>query len=112
MFGTRADEVHVVLGENFREAGVLGQKAVARMNGVRAGNFAGGKQRRNVEIAVDGRGWADADAFVGKAHVHGVGVRRRVNRNRRDAEFLARPQNAQRDLPTICDQDFVEHLTR
>ena len=40
MFGSRTDELHVVLGENFRETGVLGEKSVAWMNGVGAGDFA------------------------------------------------------------------------
>ena len=41
MLGPRADEVHVMLAENFGEAGVLRKKAVAGMHGVGAGDLAG-----------------------------------------------------------------------
>ena len=109
MGGLRPDEVHIVLAENFGEARVLGEEAVARMHRVGAGDLAGGEQRRNVEIAVLGRRRADADALVGEPHMHGVGVRRRMHRDRRDAELLAGAQHAQRDLSAIGDQDFIEH---
>ena len=107
--GPRTDEVHVVLGEDFREAGVLGEKAVARMHGVGAGDFAGGEQRRNIEIAVLGRRRADADALVGEPHMHGIRVRRRMHGDRRDAELLAGAQHAERDLSPIGDQNLIEH---
>ncbi len=75
VLGRRADEGDRVLLEDLGEAGVLGQEAIARMHGVGAGDLAGRKKARNVEIAVArGRG-ADAHAFIGEAHVHGVGVR-------------------------------------
>ena len=109
VLGARADEMHVVLGENFGKARVLGEKAVARMHGVGAGDLAGGEQRRDIEVAVLGRRRADADALVGEPHMHGVGVGRRMHRHRRDAELLAGPQHPQRDFSAIGDQDFVEH---
>ena len=100
---------NVVLAEDFGEARVLRQKAVARMHRVGAGDLAGGEQRRDVEIAVARRRRADADAFVGEPHMHGVGVGGRMHRDRRDAELLAGAQHAQRDLAAVGDQDFVEH---
>ncbi len=110
MFGARTDELHVVVGENFGEARVLREEAIARMHGVGAGNFASGEQRRNVEVAVLGRRRADADALVGEPHMHGVLVSGRMHRHRRDAELLAGAQHPQRDFPPVGDQDFVEHL--
>ena len=41
VLGLRADEMHVVLGEDFGEAGVLRQEAVAGMHRVGAGDLAG-----------------------------------------------------------------------
>ena len=99
----------LVLGEDFGEARILRQKSVAGMHGVGAGDLAGGEQRRNVEIAVLGGRRADADAFVGEPHVHGVGVGGRMHGDRRDAELLAGAQHAERDLAAIGDQDLVEH---
>ena len=110
VLGPRPDEVHVVLGENFGEARILREKAVARMHGVGAGDLAGGEQRRDVEIAVLRGRRADADALVGEPHVHGVLVGGRMHRDGRDAKLLAGAQHPQRDLPAIGDQDFVEHL--
>ena len=52
VLGLRADEMQIVLGEDFGEAGVLRQEAVAGMHGVGAGDLAGREQRRDVEIAV------------------------------------------------------------
>ena len=109
MLGLGADEMDVVLFENFGEARVLGQKAVARMHRVGAGDLAGGEQRRDIEIAVARGRRADADALVGEPDMHGVGVGGRVHGDGRDAEFLAGAQHAQRDLAAIGYQDFFEH---
>ena len=109
MLGLRADEMQIVLGEDFGEAGVLGQEAVAGMHGVGAGDLAGREQRRDVEIAVLRRRRADADALVGEAHMHGVGVGGGMHRDGGDAELLAGAQDAQRDLAAIGYQDLVEH---
>ena len=109
MRGLGADEVDVVLFEDFGEARVLRQEAVAGMHGVGAGDLAGGEQRRDVEVAVARGRRADADALVGEPHMHGVGVGGRMHRDRRDAELLAGAQHAQRDLAAVGDQDLVEH---
>ena len=109
VLGAGADEIDVVLGENFGKAGVLGEEAVARMHGVGAGDLACRKQRRNVEIAVAGGRWTDADALIGEPHVHGVSVGGRVHRYRRNTELLARAQHAQSDLSPVGNQDLIEH---
>jgi len=104
-----ADEMQAVIGEDFGEAGVLGQKAVAGVHGVGAGDLAGGEQIGDVEIAVLGGRRADADALVGEPYMHRVAVGGRMHRNRRDAELLAGAQDPQRDLATIGNEDFFEH---
>ena len=109
VLGLRADEMQIVLGEDFGEAGVLRQEAVAGMHRVGAGDLAGREQRGHVEIAVLRRRRADADAFVGEAHMHGVGVGGGMHGDGRDAEFLAGAQDAQGDLAAVGDQDLVEH---
>ena len=109
VLGLGADELHVVLGEDFGKARVLRQEAVAGMHGVGAGDLAGRENGGDVEIAVFGRRRADAHALVGKAHMHGVGVGGGMHRHRRDAELLAGAQHAQRDLAAVGDEDFIEH---
>jgi hypothetical protein len=105
----RTDKADIVLGENLREAGILGKKAIARVHGVGAGDFASGKQGRNIQVAVARRGRADAHALIGKAHMHRVLVGGGMHGDRRNAQLLARAQHAQGDLTAICDQNFVEH---
>src|SRR5690606_14081347 len=105
----RADEGDLVLFEDAGEAGVLGQETVARMHGLGARDLAGGQDRGNVEIAVARGVRPDADALVGEAHVHGIGVRERVDGNGLDAQFLAGAQDAQGDFAAIGDQNLGEH---
>ena len=109
VLGRRADEGDLVLFQDLGEARVLGQEAVARMDGVGAGDLAGGEQARDVQVAL-GRGRrADADTLVGEPHVHGVGIGRRVHGDGGDAELLAGALDAQRDLAPVGNEDFVEH---
>ena len=101
--------MQVVVGEDLGKAGILGEEAVARMHRVGAGDLAGREQRGYVEIAVLRRRRADADAFIGKPHMHGISVRRGMHGNGGDAELLAGPEHAKRDLAAIGYQDLVEH---
>ena len=109
MLGGRADKGDVVLLEDLGEAGVLGQESVTGMHRVGAGDLAGRDDGRDVEIAVF-RGWAaDADALVGEADMHGVGVRRGMHGDGGDAELLAGAFDAKGDLSPVGDQNLVEH---
>ena len=107
--GLRPDEMDGVLFQDFGEARVLGQEAVAGMHGVGAGDLAGREQSGDVEIAVARGRRSDADALVGEPHMHGVGVGGGMHGNGRDAELLARAQHAQRDLAAVGYEDFFEH---
>ena len=109
MLGTRTNELHVMLGENLGKARVFREKPVARMHGVGTRNLTGCEQRRNVEVAVLSGRRANADAFVGEPYMHRVRVRRRVYRHCGNAEFFARPQDAQRDFSSVGNEDFIEH---
>ena len=109
VFGLGADEMQTVVGEDFGETGVFGQKAIAGMHGIGAGDLAGGQQRRNVEIAVLRRRRSDTDALVRKPHMHGVGIGGGMHRDGRYTQLLAGAQNTQGDLAAIGYQDLVEH---
>ena len=106
----RADEGDVVGRQYVGELGVFRQEAVARMYCVCAGDLAGRDDLVNVEIAVARRRRSDADAFVGKPDMHGVGVGGRMDHDRLDAELLARTQHPEGDFAAIGDEDFLEHL--
>ena len=109
MLGARTDEGDLMLFEDLGKAGILGEEAVARMHGVGAGDLAGRDDLRNVEIAVLRRRPADANALIGKPHMHCVGVGRGVHRDGGDAKLLAGTFDAKRDLSPVGDQDLVEH---
>ena len=109
MFGLGADEADVVIGQNFGEFGVFRKKAIAGMDGVGAGDFAGGEQRGNVEIGLARRRRADAHRFVGELDVHGFGVGGRMDGDRGDSQLLRGAQDSQGDFAAIGDQDFFEH---
>ena len=102
VFGLRADECDLVLVENLRETRVLGQKAVAWMDGVGAGDLAGRDNRGNVEIAVAGRRRPDAYALVGELDMHRVLVGGRIDRDGRDAELLGRAHDSERDFARLA----------
>ena len=107
--GARADEDEAGAFDAFGEIRVLAEEAVARMDRLGVGHFGGGDDRRHVEVAVLGRGGADADRFVGHRHVFEVAVDGGMHRDRLDAERMTRAQNAQRDLAPVGDHHFIQH---
>ena len=108
----RPDEADMARLAHFSEVGALGQEAVARMDGVGAGDFGGAQHRGDAEIAVGAARGADAHVLVGKADVQGVLVGLRVHRDRLDPQLAAGADDAQGDFAAIRDQDFLEHLGR
>ena len=109
MLRRRADKSNAMLGDDFGEMGVFRQESVAWMNRVGTGDLGRRHDRRNIEIARFRRWRADAYGFVGQADMHGLGVGGRVDRDRTDTHFAARPMNAHRDLATVGDENLVEH---
>src|SRR5665213_744001 len=110
VLGLGSDEMQIVIGEDFGEARVFRQETVAGMHRVDAGDLAGREQRRHVEVAVLRRRRSDADALIGKPHMHGIGVGGGMHRNGVDPELLARAQDAQGNLAAIGYQDLVKHV--
>ena len=107
-----ADEGDLVLFENVGETRILGEEAVARMDGVCAGNFASRNDRGDVKITVARRRRANAYAFVGQLDVHRVFVGRRIDSDCRNPELLGRAQHPQCDFSSVRDQNLIEHRRR
>src|SRR6185312_17274465 len=82
------------------------------MDRIGAGDLRGGEDRRDVEIALARRRRADADAFIGEPHMHGVVVGGRMYGDRADAHLPAGAVNAERDLAAIGDEHFLKHRSR
>ena len=91
--GRRADEGDAALAADARELGVLGEEAVAGVDRVGGGDLGGADDRRDVEVALGGRGRADAHGLVGEAHVERARVDLGVDGDRLDAELAARAED-------------------
>jgi hypothetical protein len=112
MLGRGADEDEVMRLHHLGEGGVLGEKAVARVDRLGPGDQRGGDDGGHVEIGIARGRRADAHALIGETDMHGVGIGGGMHRDRGDSQFAAGAQHAQRDLAAIGDEDFLEHLIR
>ncbi len=108
--GRRADERDVRSLAHLGEIRVLGKESVAWMDRVHVGDFGGADHLRDIQVAFAGARRPDAHGFVGEAHVQRVAVRLRVNRDRGDAQLLARIDHAQGDFTAIGYEDFSKHF--
>src|SRR5205085_5048865 len=77
------------------------------MDGVRMDDLGGGNDVRDVEVAVRRGRRADTHRLVGQAHVHRVGIGSRVHRDRLYPHLMAGAVNAECDLATVGDQQFL-----
>ena len=112
MLRRRTDEGETVCLDSFGEARILRQEAVARMDGVGAGDRRGGEDGGNVEVALAGRRRADAHRFVGQPDMHRVAVGGRMDGDGLDAHLAAGAVDTERDLAAVGDEDLVEHRHR
>ncbi len=106
--GVRADEDETRLGHGPGERRALRQESVAGVDRFRAG-----RQRRvddpvRAQVAVRGGCRSEADRRVRRAHMGRIGVRIRIHRDGLDAEVATGPDDAQRDLATVGDEDPSE----
>jgi hypothetical protein len=79
--GRRADEDQSGLGDGLGEVGVLGQEAVAGVDGVDAGLRRHLEDLVDVEVALGGGGRAEQVGLVGEADVRRVAVDLAVDRD-------------------------------
>jgi hypothetical protein len=82
---TRPDEHETRPLDLFGEIGVLGQKAIARVDGLSVGDLGCRDDRRHVEVARRGRRGPDAHGLVGQADVLRLAIGLRVHHHRPDA---------------------------
>ena len=105
----RADKDDAGLDQRLGEACVLGQEAVARMDGLGAGLLGGGDDLGGVEIGLACGGGADADRLVGHLHMQSVAVGVGIDRDRGDAEPPCGPDDAAGDFAPIGNEKLGEH---
>jgi hypothetical protein len=104
----RTDEDKTGPGAGLRERGVLREKAVAGMDGVRARELCGRQQGIDIQITVLCWRRPDADSLIGLPPMQRIGIRIAVDRDRAIAESSGRADDAAGDLAAIGDQDFAE----
>ncbi|MNL16637.1 hypothetical protein D3C87_1376890 [compost metagenome] len=107
--GRRADEDQPLGGARLRECLVLGQEAVARVDGLGTGLLGHLDDVVRAQVAVARGRAADMHGFVAERHMARVRVRIGVDGHRADAQPAARGRHAAGNLATVGDQDLVEH---
>ncbi|OMI33961.1 choline dehydrogenase [Streptomyces sparsogenes DSM 40356] len=106
-----ADPGQAGVEDGLGEVGVLGQEAVAGVDGVGAGFGGGGQDLGLVEVAGRWCVTAQRVGFVGRAHMHRVPVRIGIDRNTRDPGIPTGTGNADRDFATIGDEHLFHALS-
>ena len=104
----RADEHDAGVVEGGREFRVLREEPVTRMYRLRAGAHRGVDDGGDVEVALPGRCRAEQHGGVGLGDVAGAGVGLAVDGHRSDAHLPQRPDDPDRDLAAVGDQNGVE----
>ena len=89
---------------------IFRQEAVAGVDRLCASDFAGGDDCRKRKVALRRRGWSDANSFVRHPHMHGIRISGGVDGNRFHAKFAAGADDAQRNLASVRDENFIEHV--
>ncbi len=107
--GCRADELDAALGTDLCQFSVLGQEAVARVQGVTAGFYRQVNQLARVQITGQ-RVAADVVGLVGAFDVQGIAVGIGVDRNRGDAHLRASADDANGNLAPVGNQNFLDHV--
>ncbi|MNM30557.1 hypothetical protein D3C81_411190 [compost metagenome] len=110
--GGRTDEGDPRRDAGVSEIGVLGEEAVAGMDGLRAGAACSIEDGITAQVALARGGGADVDGLVGQAHMACIAVRIGIHRHGGDAEATAGGDDAAGDLAAVGDQDFAEHGNR
>ncbi len=115
--GRWSDEDEARVGAGAGEAGVLGEEAVAGVDGLGAGAAGGGEDLVGPQVglgrrAVTAVGRAEPDRDVGLADVRSIGVRVAEHGDRADAEAPQGADHPEGDLAAVGDQNCVEHGRR
>src|SRR6185312_1709338 len=105
----RADEHDADRGALLRELRVLGEEAVAGVDGLCPARPSRGDDRVGVEVAVVCGRRADAYRLVRERDVPGIPIGVAVDRDTRDAERAQRADDAAGDLAAVGYEDPLEH---
>ncbi len=105
--GGRTDEREPAVVHGLRELRALREEAVAGMDQRRPSLVRGLEDGLDREVGLGGEGGPDPERLVGHLHVQGVAVRVGVDRDGGEPEVPAGPDDADRDLAPVGDQDLL-----
>lgn len=105
----RADPHQARVQDRPREVGVLGEEAVAGVDGVGAGGDRRLHDQVGAQVGVGGGRARESYGRVGHARVEGVRVRVGVHGDRSDAQFTARAEDPAGDLAPVGDEHRSDH---
>src|SRR5690606_3620245 len=107
--GSGADEPQTLLLHAPGEAGVLREEPVAGVHGVRTGAQGSREQEVLPKVGVRRAGGADAHRPVGEPHGGRLPVGVGVGDDGLDPERVAGPDDADRDLTPVRDENPADH---
>ena len=96
-------------GADLREAGLLGEEPIARMDRVATADERGRDHCWLVQVALPCFRRPDADRLVRQSHRQRLPIGLAVGDHGGHPQVAAGTQDAHRDLPAVGDQDLVEH---
>ena len=108
--GRRPDPHQAGVEDGAREAGVLGQEAVAGVHGVGTGRGGRLHDQLAAQIRLGGRRARQPYGGVGHARVQRVLVGVRVHGDRPDAQFMAGAEDPAGDLAPVGHKDRSDHV--
>jgi len=79
------------------------------MDCVRAGDLGSGDDSRDLQVRIARRRRANAHVVIGEPNMQRLAIGVRVDGHGFDLELTTGADDAQRDLPAVRDQDFLEH---
>src|SRR5687768_7167031 len=81
------------------------------MNGVNIENFSRTNHGGDIEVTLSRRRWPNTGGFVSETHVQRITINIAVDRHCLDPHFLASPDYATSNFPTIGDQNLLKFAT-
>ena len=105
----RTNEDQPGSGAGLRKLFVFAQETIARVNCLRAGALGRLDDALPAQVAVLGSAAADVNRFIARRHMFGVGIRIGIDRYRFDSQPRSRGGHPAGNLPTVCNENFLEH---
>ncbi len=105
----RSDEGHTLGSDGLGEFGVLREEPVTGVHTVGTAALDDIEDLGGIEVRLRSGRTVEGVRLVGETDVEGVTVEIGIDGDRSHAHFLACPDDPDRDLATVCDENLFEH---